>query len=282
MSTSTLVTPAVTPVEPSWRYQWSTALPDMAALCGRHLRHLRRSPGRFVGITMNPLVILFAMGYLFRRSILVPGSDNYVEFLLAGVAAQVALASVGPTAIGVNLDLREGLIDRFRSLPISRASVLIGRTLADLLVSVGALMIVVLVGLALGWRPHTGVGSVLAGLGLLVWFIYVMLWVGVVLGLALHQPETIDSVGALVLVISSFLSSAFLPVQGLPVWVRPIAEWNPVSAVVSACRQLFGNPATAPDGFAGQHPLVVASIMLTVLLVVLIPFADRRYRAVAD
>lgn len=279
MTASELVTREVVTDRP---HALVAAVTDITVLCGRHLKHLRRSPGRFIGITMNPLVILLAMGYLFQRSIVVPGSDDYVEFLFAGVAAQVGLASIGPTAIGVNLDLREGLIDRFRSLPITRASVLLGRTAADLLVSVGALVIITAAGLLLGWRPHASAGSVAAAFGLLVCFIYSMLWVGVVLGLTMRSAESIDAVGSLILVVSSFLSSAFLSVQGLPAWVRPVAEWNPVTAVVSGCRQLFGNPAQMSSAYPGQHPLLVAVAALVVILAVLIPVADRRYRAAVN
>ncbi|MDQ1288110.1 MAG: type transport system permease protein [Actinomycetota bacterium] len=255
---------------------------DVMVLTGRHLLHFRRSPGRFIGIAMNPLVMLLAMGYLFRRSIVVPGSGDYVDFLMAGVAAQVGLASVGPAAIGVSADLREGIVDRFRTMPVAQASVLLGRTVADLLLSAVALLVVTTVGLMLGWRPHTGAWSVIVGFGLLLGFLYAMEWFGVVLGLLLREAETIDSIGALVLVLLSFLSSAFLSIQGLPEWIRPIAAWNPVSVVVSACRLLWGSPAAPTPGLPGQYPLAAAWATVVLLLVVFVPLASHLYRRAAE
>jgi ABC-2 type transport system permease protein len=261
------------------RPPWEMMVPDTLVICGRHLRHLRRAPGRFLGVTLNPLVFLFVMGFLFKQSIVVRGGGDYIEFLMAGTAAQVGLVSIGPTAIGVALDLREGLVDRFRSLPVAKASVLLGRTLADLLVSTAALAIVTGVSVLLGWRTHTDPGSVLAGFLLLIFFLYVMIWCGVLLGLSLRQPETIDVVGALVGIFFSFLSNAFLAVQGLPTWIQPIAEWNPLSAVVSACRQLFGNQAPVSDSLAGRYPIPAAIIVLTGTLLVVVPLASRSFRA---
>ncbi|MGW2819190.1 ABC transporter permease [Streptomyces sp. NPDC001415] len=256
----------------------AVGLADTFALAGRHLLHLRRAPGKFLGITLNPLVLLIAVGYLFRDSISVPGSGAYEEYLMAGVAVQVGLASIGPTAIGVCMDLRGGLVDRFRSLPVSRGSVLFGQTLSDLMVSVIGLCIVMSVGLAVGWRPHAGALSVLAGFALIIGFIYAMLWLGVLIGLLMRTPEAIDSLGAIVLVAFSFLSNAFFSVQGLPSWIRPLAEWNPVSSVVTACRTLWGNPVVTGGGFPAEHPLLVAFGTLAALLALCVPLSLRAYR----
>ncbi|HEX4704905.1 MAG TPA: ABC transporter permease [Pseudonocardiaceae bacterium] len=252
---------------------------EILSLAGRRLRHLRRAPGRLVGVIMNPLVTMIAMGYLFKNSIVVPGGGSYPEYLMAGAAAQVGLASVGPTAISVALDLRGGLVDRFRSLPISRIAVLIGHTLADLVLSLLALAVVLAVGLGLGWRVHTSVLPVLAGVGVLAAFIFVMLWVGVLVGLVCRSPETIDSVGALVVVLFSFLSSAFLAVSQYPGWLRPVAAWNPVSSVTNQVRLLWGDPVAPASGFTGHQPGVVAMVSLFALLSVTTVLSFRRYRA---
>ncbi|MGA5867880.1 ABC transporter permease [Streptomyces cinereoruber] len=124
------------------------------ALAGRRLRHLRRTPGRLVGIVLNPLVMLLAVGYLFKDAIVAPQGGDYQEYLMAGIAVQVGLAGIGPTAISIAMDLRAGLMDRFRSLSISRAAVLVAHALADLLVGLAILAVITLVGLAIGWRPH--------------------------------------------------------------------------------------------------------------------------------
>ncbi|MCU1686684.1 MAG: type transporter [Amycolatopsis sp.] len=251
---------------------------EIFALAGRRLRHLLRAPGRLIGVIMNPLVTMIAMGYLFKTSIVVPGGGNYPEYLMAGAAVQVGLASVGPTAIAVSMDLKGGLVDRFRSLPISRTAVLIGHTLADLVSSLAGLVVVMLVGFALDWRPNNGFLGLLAGFGVLAVFIYVMLWVGVLLGMCVSSLESIDSFGGLIVVVFSFMSSAFLASSQFPNWIRPFAEWNPVSSVSNAVRRLWGNPVASGDGFALHNPGVVIVIALGVVLTVTTVLSFRRYR----
>lgn len=253
---------------------------DTLALAGRHLVHLRRSPGRLVLVTMNPLVMLIAIGYLFRESMNIPGNVAYEDFIMAGIAIQVGLTSVGPTAIGVAMDLRNGLVDRFRSLPIASSTVLIGRTLSDLFVGAVSLTAVSLVGLGVGWRPHNGFLQTLAGFGVLLAFIYTMLWLGILLGTAMKNVEAIDGSGALVLVILSFLSNAYVGVGGLPGWLQPIAEWNPVTSVITTTRRLWGNDPVGATGtgFPSEHPGLVTAIMLTTLLVVSVFGSLRGFR----
>lgn len=252
---------------------------EIVALAGRRLRHLLRAPGRLIGVIMNPLVTLLAMGYLFKTSIIVPGGGgNYPEYLMAGAAAQVGLASIGPTAIAVSMDLKGGLVDRFRSLPISRTAVLIGHTLADLVSSLAGLVVVMLVGLGLGWRPHNGLLGLLAGFGVLAVFIYAMLWVGVLLGMCVSSLESIDSFGGIIVVVFSFMSSAFLAASQFPSWLKPFAEWNPVSSVTNAVRRLWGNPVASDSGFALQNPGLVIVIALGVVLTVTTVLSFRRYR----
>ena len=260
-----------------WRAVRGTAA-ETLALAGRRLRHLRRSPGRLVGLVMNPVVMLIAVGYLFKNAIVVPGGTHYQDYLMAGVAAQVGLAGIGPTAISVSLDLRSGLADRLRSLPISRAAVLIGHSLSDTLVGLGALALVLLVGLGLGWRPDCGVLGLLGGIGILAVFIFAMVWVGILLGLCVSSAESIDSVGALVLVAFSFLSNAILAAQTMPAWIRPVIEWNPVSAVATECRHLWGNPVFAETGYPATHAGLVIVISLGALLAVVTTLSLRRFR----
>jgi ABC-2 type transport system permease protein len=257
------------------------ALVEIAALAGRRLTHLRNAPGRLVGMTFNSLITILAVGYLFAGSIKVPGSGNYQEYLMAGAAAQIGLAGIAPTAIGVAVDLQRGLTDRFRSLPIGRGSVLIGHSLGDLVVGLVALTIVSGAGLLTGWRIHTGFLSAVAGFALLACFIYVMIWIGVLLGMTLSNVESIDSLGGIVVIVFSFLSNAFLSTETLPAWIRPFAQWNPVSSVTNACRQLWGNPVVASDGFPTRNPIVVVAVSFVLLLAVGTVLSFRRYRVVA-
>ncbi|WP_019631234.1 ABC transporter permease [Actinomadura atramentaria] len=237
-------------------------LADTRVLAGRHLLHLRRTPGRLVLMTLNPLVMLLALGYLFRHAITVPGG-RYEEYVLAGVGAQVGLAQIGPTAIGVAADLRGGVTDRFRAMPVPLGAVLLGRTLSDLAVAAVSLAAVAGLGALLGWRPHHGPAATAAGFAVLLAFCYAMAWAGVLLGTLVRDAETLDSVGALILVVFGFLSNAFLAASSLPGWLRPVAEWNPVSSVVGLCRRLWGNAAAGQS--TGAAGATAAAVLLALL-----------------
>jgi ABC-2 type transport system permease protein len=258
-----------------------TALYEVAALAGRRLMHLRSAPGRLVGMTFNSLITILAVGYLFAGSIKVPGGGSYQEYLMAGAAAQIGLAGIAPTAIGVSVDLQRGLTDRFRSLPITRGSVLIGHSIGDLVVGLVALAIVSVVAALAGWRVHTGFLPVVGGFVLVAMFIYVMIWIGVLLGMTLRNVESIDSLGGIVVIVFSFLSNAFLSTETLPPWIRPFAEWNPVSSVTNACRRLWGNPIVTDSGFPGRNPVVVVVVSFVLLLIVGTVLSFRRYRVAA-
>ncbi|MEO3872010.1 ABC transporter permease [Nonomuraea sp. B12E4] len=255
------------------------ALSDTGALAARHVRHLTRAPGKLIAMILNPLIMLIAVGYVFKSSIVVPGSGVYEEYIMAGIAAQAGLTLIGPTAIGVALDVRGGLIDRFRSLPISRLTVLTGHTLSDLMLGMICLTVLTAVGAAMGWRFHDGVLPALGAFALLLAFFYAMIWVGVVIGLTMRNIEAIESMSAIVMVGLSFLSNAFLSIQGLPAWLRPIAEWNPVSAIATTCRELWGNAAITSSTFPGRHPGLVVVLTLCLVMAVAVPLSLRAYRA---
>ncbi len=252
-------------------------LAEVFTVAGRRLKHLGRAPGRVIGVALSPLVSMIMIGYLFRDSIKLPAGGNYGEYVFAGGAVQVALACVGPAAVSVAMDLKGGLVDRFRSLPISRSAVLFGHTLADLLVGLLGLVVVTGAGLLLGWRTRTGVLPTLAAFGLVVLVIYVMLWVGVLFAMTLRNVETISVLTPFIVVVLPFLSNAFLSPQSMPGPIRPIAEWNPVSSAIAACRDLWGNPATTGGSFPAEHPLVVVGVTLGVLFALCCTTSLRRY-----
>ncbi|MFE1554084.1 ABC transporter permease [Streptomyces sp. NPDC058734] len=255
---------------------------EVTAVTGRRLRHLRRAPARVLGVALSPLVSMIMLGYLFRDSIDLPAGGAYGEYVFAGGAVQVALACVGPTAVSVALDLQGGMTDRFRSLPISRHAVLVGHTFADLLVGLLGLAIVTGCGLLLGWRPHTGPAAVVGGFALIAVFVYVMLWLGVLFALTLRNVETISVITPFVVIVLPFLSNAFLAPQNIPSLIRPVAEWNPVSAVIACCRRLWGNPAaTAGGSFPADHPWVVVWVSLGLLFAFCSLVSFRRYRTAA-
>lgn len=255
----------------------TAAAGETLALAGRRLTHLRKVPGRLLAITLNSLITMLAIGYVFKGAVNMPGGGSYPEFLFPAALVQVGLAGVAPTAIAVAMDLKGGLTDRFRSLPIARPAVLAGHTIGDTLVGLVALVVVAAVGLAVGGRVHAAFPALLAGLAILAAFLYVMVWTGVLLGLSMRNPESIDGVGAVLTLGLSFLSNAFMAISQLPSWIRPIAEWNPVSSVTTLCRRLWGVPLPDDSAFPAQHPGIVVAVTLVVLFVVTTLLSFRRY-----
>ncbi|MFG1945423.1 ABC transporter permease [Nonomuraea sp. NPDC048826] len=250
---------------------------DAYLLAGRRSRHLLRAPGKLISVTLNPLIMLFTIGYLFAGSILVPSSGDYLEFIMAGIAAQVALTSVAPSSLGMAMELRDGLIERLRSLPTSPFAVLLGYTLSELLLAVTGLFLVSGVGSLMGWRTRGGFADTLTAFALIVVFIYAMIWVGVLLGLAVRAPEVIGPIAALVLIVPSFLSNAFLSVTGLPGWARVLAEWNPVSALVTLCRRLWGTPTISGSSLPELYPGALLCVSLVALFATTITLSLRAY-----
>ncbi len=250
---------------------------DGWALIGRHLRHIARVPQKLLAVTIMPVVFVLAFGYVLGSAMHVPGVE-YREYFMAGVFAQVMVAGITTTGVGVCEDLGNGLMDRFRSLPMSRSAVLIGRTVADLLLSAIACLVMSVVGYAIGWRIHGGFWSALGGFGLMLLMGYVAIWGGALLGLALRSAEAVSSLGFVIVMPFMFLSSAFVPLNGLPGWLQAVAHWNPMSAVTDACRRLWGNSTTATgDSFPSQHPIAVALVVLVAMFVVIVPMAVRSF-----
>ncbi|MFJ4283511.1 ABC transporter permease [Streptomyces massasporeus] len=258
------------------------ALSDSFALVGRQMRHIRRMPEQLLGITVMPVALVVVFGYLFGSAMQVPGEGGYKEYIMAGIFAQVMLANITTTAVGVVGDLNNGLVDRFRALPISRSSVLVGRTVADAVLVAWTCAVMAAVGYLIGWRAHNGVLKTLAGFGLLLLMGFAMSWLGALIGLTLRNAEAVSALAGVVMMPLAFLSNAFVPLDGLPGWLRTIAEWNPVSAVVSASRDLFGNDRGATGGaFPAEHPILSAVVVLLLLIAVTVPLAGRAYQKAA-
>lgn len=253
-------------------------LSDWLVMIERHLLHLRRIRQRLVALTLLPTLFTLVFGVLFGSVISVPGG-GYEEFVMAGIFLQLMLSSVPNSAIGAIEDLRTGLVDRFRTLPMAGSAVLVGRSVGDTSVRAISCVPMALVGLAIGWRVHTGPVKLLAGFAVLLAFGLVMAWVGALIGLVSGTPESAASLPGLILMPAMFLSNAFIPLGGLPEWLRAIAVWNPLSSVVGAARELWGNPAAlASDAFPVRQPLLASAIWLVAIMAVVAPLAIRRYR----
>jgi ABC-2 type transport system permease protein len=255
-------------------------LNDVWVLTKRSIARIRREPETLSEVTIQPVMFVLMFAYVFGGAIEIPGGGSYNEYLIGGMLG-MGLAQTAPgTAVAVVSDMSAGLIDRFRSLPMSRAAVLTARTIADLLTQMIGATVTAGVGLAIGWRVHTSAGDVIEAFALALLFGYAFTWAGVCLGMVLRSPEAAQQTGFVIFLPLTFISSAFVPTQGMPGWLQPIAEWNPLSSLAAACRQLFGNPnpAAAVQSWPTQHAEMAVIVWSVAMLAVFAPLAVRLYR----
>jgi ABC-2 type transport system permease protein len=245
----------------------------------RNLIKIRRVPDILVFTTLQPIMFVLLFSYVYAGSIRIPGS-SYKEFIMAGIFAQTVVFGSTFSGSAIANDLRDGIIDRFRTLPMRPSAVLIGRTNGDLLINTLSMAVMIVTGLIVGWRVHSSALEAVAGVALLLGFAYALSWVMALLGMSVRSPEVINNVSFLVLFPLTFISNAFVPSENLPTPLRIFAELNPVSALVLAARTLFGNvPPGTPtaDSWTLQHPILAVLIGIAVLLVVFVPLAIRRF-----
>jgi ABC transporter DrrB family efflux protein len=262
----------------------TAALSDSAVITKRNLIKVKRVPDLLVFATLSPIMFVLLFRYVFGGAIQVPGGVSYAEYLLPGIFAQTVV--FGSTVTGYSLaeDLQKGLIDRFRSLPMARSAVLIGRTVADIGFNVIALVVMAVTGYVVGWRIHSSVLEAAGGFLLLLLFAFSISWLMALVGLLVRTPEVVNNAGFIVIFPLTFISNAFVPLQALPAGLRTFAEWNPVSTVVAAARDLFGNslgPSTS-GAWSLQHPALYTVIWAAVFLAVFVPLAVRAYGLAAS
>jgi ABC-2 type transport system permease protein len=258
----------------------ATLVSDSLVLARRNLEHIRQVPERLLDVTLQPLMFVLLFGYVFGGVIHISGG-SYHEYLLGGIMVQtVAFGLIGP-ALALATDLGEGILDRFRSLPMRRPAFLFGHIIASMGAALLAVAIIAGSGLVIGWRIHTDVPHALAGFGLLILFSFAMIWVGAVIGLIVRSPDAVMGLAFMVVFPLTFLSNAFVPADGLPSVLRTISAWNPVSAMVAAVRDLFGNPTAVPHdpSWPLRHPVFSAVLGCLVLLAVMIPLALHLFQA---
>ena len=243
---------------------------DSWTLTRRTLLHWRNHPAQLALDLFFPVMVLLMFAYLFGGAMEVPGGGDYREFLLPGMFALTMAFGLEGTYTAVAADAQRGVTDRLRTMPISAASVVTGRSVADMLNAAVGLVVLIACGLAIGWRWHNGMADALLAVGLLLLLRYALLWLGIWLALAAGKPETLMALQILVWPLG-FLSSVFASPETMPGWLGAIAKWNPLSATATATRELFGNP-----GFSG--PAWPAVVWPLVLMAVFVPLAIRRYR----
>jgi ABC transporter DrrB family efflux protein len=247
---------------------------DTLIIAERNLIRLPRAPELFIGYTLQPIMFVLLFRYVFGGAIRTPGY-TYVDFLLPGIIVQNTAFGGFATALGLNEDVRKGLIDRFRSLPMSRAAVLGGRTLADVATNALSITILIVTGVIVGFAFHTSLLLAIAGIGLLLLFGYAFSWFLAFLGLLVTSSESVNSVGFIAVFPLTFISSAFVPVASMPDGLRQFAEVNPFTVVVDAMRHLWlGAPA---------HNYVWGAVVWSfVIVAVFAPAAVARYRRAAS
>jgi ABC transporter DrrB family efflux protein len=251
----------------------------------RNLKRIPRIPELFIFAILQSIMFVLLFAFVFGGAIPIPdcaGPNCYREFLMPGIFAQTIVFASATTAIGMTADVSQGIMDRFRSLPMSRSAVLTGRALSDIVYNAGILVVLIVSGFVVGWTVHTGLGNLLAGIALLLLFTFSMSWLGIWMGLNVPTVEVAQQVIFTVLFPITFLSNVFVPPQTLPSWLQPIAEWNPTSTLTASLRELWGNPNPFPStSFPGQEPVLVTLIWIVVIIAIFGPLGVRRYRSMS-
>jgi ABC-2 type transport system permease protein len=256
---------------------------DTLTITRRNLTRLMRVPDSVVFGIIQSVMFVLLFGFVFGGAIEVPGG-SYVEFLMGGIFVQTVAFGSATTTVAMATDLQTGIIDRFRSLPMAKGAVLAGRTVSDLAFSGITVTAMAITGLLVGWRTHAPFISVVAGFALLFFFGYAFLWIGAVIGMKVKSPEIAQTAGLIWLFPLTFVSNAFVPLESMPSWLQPIAAWNPISSVVLAVRELFGNIPRGydpGDWFPMQHPIQMSIVWCLAILAVFIPLGVSGYRKAA-
>jgi ABC-2 type transport system permease protein len=257
-------------------------LADGSVVAKRNLIKIKRIPDLLVGTLISPIMFILLFGYVFGGAIDVP-DVNYREFLVPGIFAQTVIFGATITGAGLADDMQKGIIERFRSLPMAQSAVLVGRTASDVVTNVIVMVIMSLTGLIIGWRIRTSVLEAVVGFGLLLLFAYAVSWCMALLGLLIRTPEAFNNLTFITIFPITFLSNGFVPIDSYPAVLQRIAEWNPVSTLVQAARESFGNvgPGPGPTAWPLQHSELYTLGWIVVILLVFVPLATRQYKRAA-
>lgn len=261
------------------RLRWGVR--DSLVIAGRSIRQIRNVPERLSDVTIQPIMFVLLFAEVFGTAIVVPGGGSYHEYLLPGIIAQSTVFGCFGAAIGMATDRHEGFVDRLRSLPIARGSVLTGRMAAEVALASFGLLVNVVVGFIVGWRIHRGPWHTILAFGILLAFVIAMTWIGTLIGLMVRSQEAVPGILFPILFPITFLANTFVPIAGLPGWLKAIAEWNPVSAVVAATRGQFGNPNPGIDSWPLQHAIALSFGWAALITVVCATLALLRWRNIS-
>ena len=255
-------------------------LTDVSVLTWRNLVHMAREPLQLSDVTVQPVLFTLLFVYVFGAGVVLPGGGSYTSFAIAGMLAMNLTTSSMGAAVGLSDDLGTGVIDRFRTLAMWRPAVLVGRTLADALTAVICSLFVALTGLLVGWRPEGSLLAALGGFGVFLLFSYALSWGCACLGILSKSPESAQSTGLVIVFPLAIVSNALVPTEHMPALLRTIADWNPVSAVTAAARDLFSNPnpSASIHVWPMQHPVLASLLWCAAMIAVFAPLASLLYR----
>jgi ABC transporter DrrB family efflux protein len=257
-----------------------SAIKDGLIITKRQLLQLSRVPEVLIFSTIQPVMFVLLFRYVFGGAIDTPGTD-YVQFLMPGIFVQTVAFTLATTSVGLAMDMTKGLIDRFRSLPIARSAVILGRTLGDATLNIVVLLVMAITGVVVGWRPSSSIVSILAGFLLLMLFGYAMSWIGILIGLSVRDARTANNLVFLIVFPMTFLSNAFAPTTAMPRVLQYFAEWNPVSTMVAACRELFGLEnafGVTAGSFPSENPVLMSLVYIAIIMAILVPVSIAKYK----
>ena len=259
--------------------QFTDAASDGWVVAQRNLIKIKRVPEILVFVLISPIMFVLLFAYVFGGAINT-GAVDYKEFLIAGIFGQTIVFGATFTGAGLAEDMQKGIIDRFRSLPMSNSAVLVGRTASDVVYNFLSLIIMALTGLIVGWRIREGFFDAVAAFALLLLFGYAISWVMACVGLMVPSVEVINNASFIVIMPLTFISNAFVPTKDFNKVLKPVVEWNPVSSLTQASRDLFGNSIGGPgsDAWSMQHPVTYTLIWIVGIIVVFAPLSVRQYR----
>jgi ABC-2 type transport system permease protein len=269
------------------RPPWGWTLHDGIVITRRNLIQSLRVPESLFFSLVQPVIFVLLFAYVFGGAIPIPGAEEagesgaqaYRQYLMPGIFGQTVAFAAAASTVGLAEDMQKGLIDRFRSLPMSPPAVLVGRTFADALRQILVLLVLSITGFIVGWRIEGGFANAVLAYALLLLFAYTVAWIGAWIGLSVPNTETANTAGLIWIFPLTFLSNAFVPLTALPGWLAAFAAFNPVSSLVLSARQLFGNPTgIQPDYWPLQNPILYTVLSCAVLIAIFAPLAVRRYR----
>ena len=259
------------------------AFADGGVVAKRNLIKIKRVPEVLIWTTMSPIMFVLLFAYVFGSAIDIPGVD-YREYLIAGIFAQTVVFGSTFTGAGLAEDMTKGIIDRFRSLPMSRSAVLVGRTASDIMYNSISIAVMSLTGLLVGWRIRTSVLDAIGGFLLLLLFAYAISWIMAYVGLKVKSVEVVNNASFMFIMPMTFISSAFVWSGDLPGPLQTFAEWNPVSTVSQAVREAFGNTGSLPepDVWPMANPFLYTVICAAVIMAIFVPLSIRQYKKAAS